>query len=103
MPDVAGSRKTWTNLRFAQPGQYAQEHEAHLQPGDQFPFTYGVIKDELTGKTDGILKRCQETGTCPIRRDSGSSRMKPPTARISQTHCRMAGRCAHCCTRWICG
>jgi hypothetical protein len=65
MPDVAGSRKTWTNFRFAQPGQYAQEHESHLQPGDQFPFTYGVIKDELTGKTDGILKRCQETGTCP--------------------------------------
>lgn len=65
MPDVAGSRKTWTNFRFAQPGHYSQEHEAHLQPGDQFPFTYGVIKDELTGKTDGILKRCQETDTCP--------------------------------------
>jgi hypothetical protein len=65
MPDVAGSRKTWTNFRFAQPGRYAQEHEAHLQPGDQFPFTYGVMTDELTGRTDGILKRCLETDTCP--------------------------------------
>ena len=65
MPDVAGSRKTWTNFRFAQPGRYSQEHEAHLQPGDQFPFTYGVMKDHLTGKTDGILKRCLESDTCP--------------------------------------
>ena len=65
MPDVAGSRKTWTNFRFAQPGRYSQEHEAHLQPGDQFPFTYGVMKDPLSGKTDGILKRCLESDTCP--------------------------------------
>ena len=65
MPDVAGSRKTWTNYRFAKPGRYSQEHEAHLQPGDQFPFTYGVMKDHLTGKTDGILKRCLESDTCP--------------------------------------
>jgi hypothetical protein len=65
MPDVAGSRKTWTNYRFAQPGRYSQEHEAHLQPGDQFPFTYGVMKDHLTGKIDGILKRCLESDTCP--------------------------------------
>jgi hypothetical protein len=65
MPDVAGSRKTWTNYRFAQPGRFSQEHEAHLQPGDQFPFTYGVMKDHLTGKTDGILKRCLESNTCP--------------------------------------
>jgi len=65
MPDVAGSRKTWTNYRFAQPGQYSREHESHLQPGDQFPFTYGVMTDEQTGKTDGIMKRCLESGTCP--------------------------------------
>jgi len=65
MPDVAGSRKTWTNYRFAKPGRYSQEHESHLQPGDQFPFTYGVTMDHLTGKTDGILKRCLETDTCP--------------------------------------
>ena len=65
IPDVAGSRKTWVNFRFAQPGQYSQEHEAHLQPGDQFPFTYGVLTDHLTGKTDGILKRCLASNTCP--------------------------------------
>ena len=65
IPDVAGSRKTWVNFRFSQPGRWSQEHVAHLQPGDQFPFTYSVIKDHLTGKTDGIMKRCLETDTCP--------------------------------------
>ncbi len=65
LPDVAGSRKTWTNFRFAQPGRYSREHESHLQPGDQFPFTYGVTEDHLPGKVDGILKRCQERGNCP--------------------------------------
>ena len=64
-PDVAGSRKTWINFRFSQPGRWSQEHKDHLQPGDQFPFTYSVIKDHLTGKTDGIMKRCLETDTCP--------------------------------------
>ncbi len=65
IPDVAGSRKTWTNYRFAQPGRFSQEHEDHLQPGDQFPFTYSVIRDHLTGETDGILKRCLDAGNCP--------------------------------------
>ena len=35
---VGGSRKTWTNYQFAQPGRYSKQHEEHLQPGDQFPF-----------------------------------------------------------------
>ena len=65
MPDVAGSRKTWTNFRFAQPGRYSREHESHLQPGDQFPFSYAILEDPLTGKQDGILKRCMNTNTCP--------------------------------------
>ena len=57
VPHVAGSRKMFTNARFAQPGRYARQHEAHLTPGDQFPFTYGVLTDPITGKTDGILRR----------------------------------------------
>lgn len=34
-------------------------------PGRQFPFTNQVIFDPVTGKTDGRLRRCLETGTCP--------------------------------------
>ena len=65
LPHVAGSRRTFTNARWAQPGRYSRQHETHLTPGDQFPFSYGVLTDPLTGVTDGILARCLETQTCP--------------------------------------
>ena len=74
IPDVAGGRKTFINRRFAQPGRYSRQHEEHFQPGDQFPFTYGITTDSLTGKRDGILARCQQAGNCPkiMHTDSSS-------------------------------
>lgn len=65
MPHIAGSRKTFTNYRFAQPGRYSRQHEDHDFPGDQFPFTYAEATDPLTGKTESILTACTATGTCP--------------------------------------
>ena len=65
IPHVAGSRKMFTNYRWAQPGRYSRQHETHLTPGDQFPFTYGVLTDALTGKRDGILARCLAAHNCP--------------------------------------
>jgi hypothetical protein len=65
MPIIPGSRKTWTNFQFAQPGRWSKQHEEHLQPGDQFPFAYNTIRDPLTGKVDGILAKCRATRTCP--------------------------------------
>jgi hypothetical protein len=62
---VGGTRKTWTNFQFAQPGRYSKQHEEHLQPGDQFPFAYNTIRDPLTGKVDGVLEKCTRTHTCP--------------------------------------
>ena len=64
-PIIAGSRKTFTNFQFAQPGRFSRQHEDHLQPGDQFPFTYTTRRDPLTGRVDGILKKCIATHTCP--------------------------------------
>jgi len=64
-PIIPGSRKTYTNFRWGQPGRWSKGHEDHWQPGDQFPFAYNVIKDHLSGRTDGILKRCLQTRTCP--------------------------------------
>ena len=74
IPHVAGSRKTFTNDRWAQPGRYSRQHETHLTPGDQFPFSYGVLTDPLTGKRDGILARCLEAQNCPkvIHTDSST-------------------------------
>jgi len=65
MPLIAGSRKTWTNFRFAQPGRWSKHHEDHFQAGDQFPFTYAVTTDPVSGATDGILAKCSTNDTCP--------------------------------------
>jgi hypothetical protein len=61
IPHIAGSRKTFTNFQFSQPGWWSKQHENHLQPGDQFPFTYATITDPVSGQTDGILARCEAT------------------------------------------
>jgi hypothetical protein len=65
-PDIAGSRKTFTNHRFSQPGRWQKQHEDHVYPGDQFPFTYGVLTDPISGRTDGLLARCSVSRTCPM-------------------------------------
>jgi hypothetical protein len=65
MPIIAGGRRTYTNLRFAQPGSFSRQHEDHDVPGFDFPFTYGTMRDSVTGKTDGILSRCTADKTCP--------------------------------------
>ena len=55
MPSLAGSRKTFTNFAFAQPGRFSCQHEDHLTPGDQFPFAYATGQDPVSGRNDGIL------------------------------------------------
>jgi hypothetical protein len=65
IPHTAGSRKTFTNFEFAQPGRVQRQHEDHLYPGDQFPFIYATRFDAISGKTDGILARCLAFDTCP--------------------------------------
>ena len=65
MPSASGAARSYINWRFAKPGNYTTQHRWHLQPGDQFPFTYGVIHDPVTGKSDGILNKCSISETCP--------------------------------------
>lgn len=65
-PDIAGSRKTFTNYRFSQPGRWQKQHEDAIYPGDQFPFTYGVLTDPISGRTDGLLAKCSLSNTCPL-------------------------------------
>ena len=72
MPHISGGKKTFTNYRFSQPGRSPYEHADMLYPGADFPFTYPVITDRLTGKRDGFLARCLAAGNCPkiIKTDS---------------------------------
>jgi hypothetical protein len=62
---VSGARMTNTNTEFSQPGRFPRQHEDHLFPGDQFPFTFATTTDALTGKTDGIQLRCTKSHSCP--------------------------------------
>ncbi|MEP6722100.1 MAG: alpha/beta hydrolase domain-containing protein [Variovorax sp.] len=70
---IAGSRKTYTNVRWAQPGRYSRQHEDHFFYGDQFPFTYATTTDPLSGRRDGLFARCAADSTCPkvFHLDSG--------------------------------
>lgn len=64
-PHIAGSRKTFTNYSFSQPGRWQKQHEDHFYPGDQFPFTYVTLTNPVSGRTDGLQVRCARTDTCP--------------------------------------
>ena len=64
-PDIAGSRKTFTNYRFGQPGRWQKQHEDHVYPGDQFPFSYVATFDPISGITEGLQDRCSASKTCP--------------------------------------
>jgi hypothetical protein len=64
-PIVSGSRRTFINFAFAQPGRYSRQHEDHAFLDDQFPFTYPTLTDPLSGRTDGIMRRAAEAGVRP--------------------------------------
>ena len=70
----AGSRRTFTNYAFSEPGRWSRQVEDHYFQGDQFPFTYDTVTDPLSGRIDGLLTRCRTTETCPkiMQWDSGS-------------------------------
>src|SRR6516164_5026083 len=72
MPHIAGGKKTFTNYRFSQPGRSPYQHADTVYPGSEFPFTYPVITDTLSGRTDGLLAQCLAAGNCPkiIKTDS---------------------------------
>jgi hypothetical protein len=72
LPHIGGGKKTFTNYRFGQPGRNMTQHSSTLYPGGEFPFTYPVTTDALTGRTDGLLRRCLAAGNCPkiIQTDS---------------------------------
>ena len=65
MPHIAGSRKTFTNVRFGQPGRFSKQHEEHDVPGDQFPFSYARTEDNLSGRSGSVLEACTASATCP--------------------------------------
>jgi len=62
---VGGSRKGDFNFAFSLSGTWSRQHEEHFQRNDQFPFTWTYLHDPISGLTDGMLVKCQASGTCP--------------------------------------
>ena len=53
------------NQRFAQPSAASMQHEEHLAPTQDFPFTWQDSRDPLSGARAGLLDACGKTRTCP--------------------------------------
>jgi hypothetical protein len=64
LPHIGGGLMP-LNIRFGQPGRATTNTVDHLFPGAEFPFAYPSVTDPLTGRTQGILDRCQASQTCP--------------------------------------
>jgi hypothetical protein len=60
-----GTRRISLNVRFGRPGGGGLQHEDHLFPGNDPPFTWSTETDPVSGITGGILEKCIKTGTCP--------------------------------------
>ena len=60
LPHIGGGLMP-LNIRFGQPGRATTNTVDHLFPGAEFPFAYTSVTDPLTGRTQGILDRCQAT------------------------------------------
>ncbi|MBR1089338.1 hypothetical protein JQ621_17880 [Bradyrhizobium manausense] len=65
MPHVAGTRRMATNVRFGQPGRNPRHMQDPAWQADLFPFTYATLSDPYSGETDGLLRRCSLSATCP--------------------------------------
>jgi hypothetical protein len=63
-PHIGGGRAQF-NSRFSHAGRaWGHVFDADY-PAYEFPFSYMPTHDPLTGQTNGILKRCLKTNTCP--------------------------------------
>ena len=65
MPHVAGARRMATNFRFGQPSRNSRHPQDPAWQIDEFPFTYAVLQDPVSGRRDGLLQKCLSSRTCP--------------------------------------
>jgi hypothetical protein len=65
MPHIGGTRRMATNVRFGQPGRNPRHPQDPAWQADLFPFSYATLTDPISGRTDGLLRRCSLSVTCP--------------------------------------
>jgi Alpha/beta hydrolase domain len=69
---IGGGSGVFVNYRFAQPFRTHRQHIARWYPEYKFPFAYRSTTDAVTGRTDGLLRRCTASDTCPYIIDANS-------------------------------
>ena len=66
MPYATGSGgNMWMNSRFSQPTVSAQQHSRRLSHEPEMPHSMAVTHDPLSGQSDGTLRQCLFSDTCP--------------------------------------
>lgn len=85
MPKISGAHAIALNDRFGDANATGRSYQRHLSAKQEFPFTYEVRFDPVSGLTDGIFARCQLTNTCPkvMHVDSGNEPYLKPTALVT--------------------
>jgi hypothetical protein len=85
-PHAAGSNGNRLGERFGDSNVGGRGYEAHDIGKFEFPFTYPVLFDPISGKTDGILARCRATETCPrVMHTDGSAEWSTKAASLIVT------------------
>ena len=60
-----GTRRISLNVRFGRPGGGGMQHEDHLFPGNEPPYSWDSQFDPISGITGGLLVKSMEDGTMP--------------------------------------
>lgn len=84
-PKISGAHAIASNDRFGDTNATGRSYQRHLSAKQEFPFTYEVRFDPISGLTDGIFARCQVTDTCPkvMHTDSANEAYLKPTALVT--------------------
>lgn len=80
------TRRISLNIRFGRPGGGGLQHEDHLYPSNEAPFTWSTTHDPVSGITGGILEACSPLGNCPkIMQTLSSSEYRQIRASLTMT------------------
>src|SRR4029077_14226273 len=84
-PHISGAHAIAANDRFGDANATGRSYQRHLSAKMEFPFTYAVRTDQFTHVTDGILKRCLASNTCPkiMHTDSGNEPYLKPVSLVT--------------------
>ena len=80
-PHISGAHDIASNDRWGDANATGRKYQRHTVAKQEFPFTYEVRTDPVSGITDGIFLRCLQTATCPkvVHTDSGNEPYLKPT------------------------